>query len=74
MKIKRAFYRAVRTGAQTAAGVLIGVPIIEGATNIEVLGSAWLFAGLISLHTAGVSFLQNIGEDVTDTALVAPKS
>lgn len=62
--MRNALVRALRTGAQAAAAVLGGIPVIETLSDIEVIGSAYLVAFVIGANAAIVSFLQNVAEDL----------
>lgn len=69
MNYKDAFWRAVRTSAQTLAASLVALPTISSFSEIQLHGSLW-GAALYTAALAGVvSFLQNIGESGVSTML-----
>lgn len=73
MNWRDAAKRAVRTAAQAAAAVLVGIPLASFVgLELAVVGSAYLTAAFIGVNAGLISFLQNVGED-NSSVQVLPK-
>lgn len=72
--IKRAFYRALRTAAQTLAGGLVAMPTADAVLDMRAIANPLGVAVYAAILAGVVCFLQNVAEETTDTTVIAPKA
>lgn len=67
MSFNNAFVRAIRTGAQTLAALLLSVPVFNTLLDVQ-LAVRQVFAVAVAnaALAAVIAFLQNVAEDNTD--------
>ena len=72
LNFKRAAVRGVRTFAQALAGLLLSVPVFKELLEVQLAVRQVFLVALANAALIGfVAFLQNIGEDATNTAVVS---
>ena len=62
MNPSEAFWRALRTGAQTLAGALVALPTVSSVADVRNVGDPLLVALYTAFLSAVMSLLHNLGE------------